>query len=337
MNNSLLKNFKSFSILFFVFSIILIVNISLFYVSAMSDQPELKKILLIADENILKISPDNVFHPGGTYYNAMTFNGSIPGPAIEVNEGEIFQLTVRNDGELVHSIDFHGINGPNQALSGSIQPGMNKILEIKAETSGLFVYHCDGDNLNGIWDHIAGGMYGGFIVHSKNEEPAKEFFISFNEVYNNRDRGFFEGTNNTVGTFDMDKFLNNDPDLILTNGMAYKYFPSMGTIAKISINKNAEMFNVKVGELTRWYIINAGPRNEITFNFAGGMIDRVINTDDNLTNLSAVKSIYEIIVPPGGGRILETIFPQEGIYFGNNHDIGSMLKGAGFVVNANKS
>ncbi|MGH9981655.1 MAG: multicopper oxidase domain-containing protein, partial [Nitrososphaeraceae archaeon] len=58
------------------------------------------------------ISPDNVFHPGGIYYNAMTFNGSIPGPAIEVNEGEIFQLTVRNDGELVHSIDFHGINGP---------------------------------------------------------------------------------------------------------------------------------------------------------------------------------------------------------------------------------
>ena len=66
------------------------------------------------------------------------------------------------------------------------------------------------------------------------------------------------------------------------------------------------------------------------------MIDKVINTDDNLTNLSAVKSIYEIIVPPGAGRILETIFPQEGIYFGNNHDIGSMLKGAGFVVNANR-
>jgi FtsP/CotA-like multicopper oxidase with cupredoxin domain len=168
--------------------------------------------------------------------------------------------------------------------------------------------------LNGIWDHIAGGMYGGFIVHSKNEEPAKEFFISFNEVYNNMDRGFFEGTNNTVGTFDMNKFLNNDPDLILTNGMAYKYFPYMGTCN--SINKNAEMFNVKVGELTRWYIINARPRNDITFNFAGGMIDRVINTDEKLSNLSAVKSIYEIIVPPSAGRILETIFPQEGIYVG---------------------
>ena len=336
MNSSLLKNIKSFPIFFWILSILLIVNISPFYVSALSDQTEVNKILLIAGENILKISPDNDFHPGGIYYNAMTFNGTIPGPAIEVDEGEIFQLTVRNDGELVHSIDLHGINGPTQALSGSIQPGMNKTLEIKAETSGLFVYHCDGDNLNGIWDHIASGMYGGFIVHSKKEQPAKEFFISFNEVYNTRDRGFFEGTNNTVGTFDMNKFLNNDPDLILTNGMAYKYFPFIGTIAKISINKNAEMFNVKVGELVRWYIINAGPRDEITFNFAGGMINKVVSTDDTLSNSFGAKNLYEISVPPGTGRILETIFPEEGIYVGNDHDIGSLLKGAGFVVNANK-
>jgi nitrite reductase (NO-forming) len=336
MNSSQLKNFKPFLIFFCLFSILLILNISPLCVSASLDQSEGNKILLIAGENILKISPDNDFHPGGIYYNAMTFNGTIPGPAIEVNEGEIFQLTVRNDGELVHSIDLHGINGPTQALSGSIQPGMNKTLEIKGETPGLFVYHCDGDNLNGIWDHIASGMYGGFIVHSKKEQPAKEFFISFNEVYNNRDRGFFEGTNNTVGTFDMNKFLNNDPDLILTNGMAYKYFPFIGTIAKISINKNAEMFNVKVGELVRWYIINAGPRDEITFNFAGGMINKVVNTDDTLSNSFGAKNLYEIIVPPGTGRILETIFPEKGIYVGNDHDIGSLLKGAGFVVNANK-
>ena len=118
MNSSLLEIFQSFSSFFFVFSMILIVSLSPFYVSALSDQTELKKIFLIAGENILKISPDNDFHPGGIYYNAMTFNGSIPGPVIEVNKGEIFQLTVRNDGDLVHSIDFHGINGPSQALSG---------------------------------------------------------------------------------------------------------------------------------------------------------------------------------------------------------------------------
>jgi nitrite reductase (NO-forming) len=338
MNTSLLKIFKTFSIFFFVFSMILIVNISSFYVNALSDQTELKKILLIADENILKISPENVFHPGGVYYNSMTFNGSIPGPTIEVDEGEVFQLTIRNDGELIHSIDFHGINGPSQALSGSIAPGINKTIEVKAEYPGVFVYHCDGDNLNGIWDHIASGMYGGFIVHSKNEQPANELFISFNEIYNNMDLGFFKGTNNTIGMFDMHKFLNNTPDLILTNGMAYKYFPFMGTIAKIPINKNAEVFNVKVGELTRWYIINAGPRNEITFNFAGGMIDNVINGENkSFSNSDSIDRTYEIVIPPGAGKILETVFPEEGVYVGNDHDIGSFIKGAGFVIDAHKN
>jgi nitrite reductase (NO-forming) len=249
--NDYLNFVNSFSISFFAFSLILIVtSISSYYVNALADQMELKKILLIADQNILKISPDNIFHPGGIYYNAMTFNGSIPGPTIKVYEGEVFQLTIKNDGELVHSIDFHGINGPSQSLSGSIPPGTNKTIEIKAEYPGVFVYHCDGDNLNGIWDHIASGMYGGFIVHSKNEKPANEFLISFNEIYNNKDLGFFNGTSNTVGTFDMEKFLNNTPDLILTNDMAFKYFPFMGTIARIPINENAEEFNVQVGELT---------------------------------------------------------------------------------------
>lgn len=335
-----LKFFKSFSISLVAFSVILIVTIvPSYYPTTLADQTAPKKILLIADENILKIAPDNIFHPGGVYYNSMTFNGSIPGPAIEVDEEETFQLTIRNDGDLIHSIDIHGINGPSQSLSGSIQPGTNKTIEIKAEYPGVFVYHCDGDNLNGIWDHIASGMYGGFIVHSKNEQPANEFFISFNEIYNNKDLGFFNGTNNTVGTFDMQKFLNNNPDLILTNGMAFKYFPFMGTIARISINENAEVFNVKVGEVTRWYIINAGPRNEITFNFAGGMIDKVVDGKNNSfpSNSSAHPSTYEIVVPPGAGKIIETVFPEEGVYVGNDHDIGSFIKGAAFVVYAHKN
>jgi hypothetical protein len=152
--NKLEENGFFFNFLFCFFMILIIISISSFYVNALADQIVSKKILLIADENILKISPDNLFHPGGIYYDSMTFNGSIVGPTIEVDEGELFQLTIRNDGELVYSIDFHGINGPSQSLSGSIAPGTNKTIEIKAEHPGIFVYHCDGDNLNGI-----GGSY----------------------------------------------------------------------------------------------------------------------------------------------------------------------------------
>lgn len=46
----------------------------------------------------------------------------------------------------------------------------------------------------------------------------------------------------------------------------------------------------------------------------------------------AESKIYEISIPPGSGNILEIIFPEEGTYFGNDHDLGRILSGAGFVV-----
>ena len=99
----------------------------------------------------------------------MTYNNTIPGPAIVVNQGDIFQITVYNKGELVHSLDLHGIEGSSQALSGAVKPGESKTWKVKAVNAGVFMYHCDGDNLNGIWDHISSGMYGGIVVHSKHE------------------------------------------------------------------------------------------------------------------------------------------------------------------------
>ena len=336
----------------------------------------IKKFTLIADENILKVSPDNALHPGGVLYNAMTFNGTIPGPIIAVNQGDTFQITLQNKGELVHSLDLHGVEGPSHAYTGSVNPGKNKTLEVKAENAGVFMYHCDGDNLNGIWDHIASGMYGGIVVHPKNEKPAKEFYVVFGEIYNAADRGLFVGASNSanaiqqllqlaaaftkeksavvavenqekIGSFDMNKFIANKPDLILTNGMAYKYMPLFGSIAKIILNKDAEMFKVKPGELTRWYIVNAGPRGSLSLNFASAMISSVLygsnNNNQQTTNATThtttdsylsptTSKIYEVSIPPGSAEAVEVVFPEAGTYVGNDHDTGRFVEGAGFVI-----
>ena len=67
--------------------------------------------------------------------------------------------------------------------------------------------------------------------------------------------------------FDIGKFLNSANDLELTNGMAFKYVPAIGSVAKIPLNANASIFKVKPGELTRWYIVNAGPNHFLAFHF----------------------------------------------------------------------
>ena len=82
------------------------------------------------------------------------------------------------------------------------------------------------------------------VVHPTNEAPAKEFYITFSELYNTADQGPFKGANAT-GSFDLVKFIKNQPDLVLTNGMAHKYVPSVGTVAKLDLNPNATIFQSK--------------------------------------------------------------------------------------------
>jgi nitrite reductase (NO-forming) len=321
----------------------------------------IRYITLIADDHaVIKVSPDNQLHPGGIEYKMMTFNGTVPGPLLKFEEGESVRITLINDGDLVHSLNLHGITGPSQTLSGPLKPGENKTWMVKVNSTAptIFMYHCDGDNLNGVWEHVASGMYGSIIISSPSYDQmhgaAKEFHIAFSEVYNTADKGLFKGTNGTIGSFDLGKFVEAKPDLLLTNGMAYTYIPWIGTISRIPLNDDAEIFQVTPGEPTRWYIINAGPRKPLEFNFAAAMIDVIYPPP--LLNQHAVKNShyenssisanskgdideaaglrYLISIPPGSGVIIEATFPEQGFYFGNDHDLASILFGAGFVVSA---
>jgi hypothetical protein len=169
------------------------------------------------------------------------------------------------------------------------------------------------------------------VVHPPSEMHAKEFYMVFSELYNSVDNGLFKGTNGKVGSFSLDKFIENRPDLILTNGMAYKYMPFFGGQTKLLLNEKAEEFKVKVGELTRWYVVNAGPRDYLAFNFAGGLINN--NPITNPNHVADFESkIYETTIAPGSGAALDVLFPEEGTYFGNDHDMGHLLMGGGFVV-----
>ena len=74
-----------------------------------------KKIVLIAHDALLQVAPDNQLKPGGVLYEAMTFNGTIPGPLISVNQGDTLEITLVNQADTVHSLDFHAGYGPSQA------------------------------------------------------------------------------------------------------------------------------------------------------------------------------------------------------------------------------
>src|SRR6476620_10012537 len=302
------------------------------------EKTKTKKVLLVAVEKPLQVSPDNALHPGGIWYNAYTFNGTIPGPVVAIDQGDTLEITLKNDGKAIHSLDFHAGYGPEAALSGSVKPGESKTWTLKGEFPGVFLYHCGADGLNGIWEHMANGMYGGIVVHPTNEAKAKEFYVVFSELYNSADKGPFVGTNGTVGSFDLTKLWTNQPDLVLTNGMSFKYVPAIGQVNKLELNKDAQIFKVKPGELTRWYVVNAGPNDGVSFHFISGMID--VKDGSNIANNgygTQLRNDETWWIPPGSGSVIESTFPDPGIYVGVDHSMKDVLRGGAFAVLANET
>ncbi len=301
-----------------------------------------KKVTMIASEADVQVAPDNALHPGGVMYKAMVFNGTIPGPVVSVDQGDTVEFTLINQGQVVHSMDFHAGYGPqaavgsNASATGSnIRPGESVTWTWTPPYAGAFFYHCGADGLNGVWEHIANGMYGGIVVHPKDERPAKEFYVVFGEIYSNSVQGLFTPANGT-GSFDVGKFLAGDPDLVMTNGMAHKYVPSVGAFAKIPLNPDAQVFQVKPGELTRWYVVNAGPNDGVSFHFISGMLSV---HDGSIQNRLGTQDLNDETwwIPPGSASVIESVFPTEGIYVGVDHAMNDVLKGAAFAVLATQN
>jgi nitrite reductase (NO-forming) len=298
---------------------------------------DIKRVTLIADEVEVQIAPDNALHPGGVMYTVMAFNGTTPGPVISVDQGDTIEFTLTNEGEVIHSMDFHAGFGPSAAVGSgasetgsNIQPGQSVTWTWSPPYAGVFYYHCAADGLNGIWEHIANGMYGGIVVHPPNEQEAKEFYVVFGEIYSNNIEGLFMPANGT-GTLDLEKFLARNPDLILTNGMAHKYVPSIGAFSPIELNPDAQPFQVQPGELTRWYIVNGGPSDVVGFHFISSILSV---HDGSVMNRYGTQVLNDEgwTIPPGSGSVIEVVFPEEGVYVGVDHAMDDVLKGAAFAV-----
>jgi len=302
-------------------------------VHAQETKGKVKTVTLVASEKQIQVAPDNALHPGGIMYNAMVFNGTVPSPVISIDQGDTLNITLKNEGKTIHSLDFHAGFGAAKANSGSVKPGESKTWSLKGEFPGVFFYHCSADSLNGIWEHIANGMFGGIVVHPSTEEKAKEFYMVFGEIYNNADKGPFVGTNGTVGSFDIGKLVSDNPDLVLTNGMAHKYVPAIGQVNKLELNKNAELFKVKPGELTRWYIVNGGPNDGVSFHFIGGMLSVRDGTNTANNALGTQDRNDETWwIPPGSASVIESTFPEAGLYVGVDHSMKDVVKGAAFAI-----
>lgn len=101
---------------------------------------------------------------------AMTINGSIPGPVLRFQEGDVARIRVRNDMDVETSVHWHGLLVPPD-MDGvplisylPIAPGSTFIYEFPIRQSGTYWYH----------SHTSlqeqNGVYGGIVIIPRDEQ-----------------------------------------------------------------------------------------------------------------------------------------------------------------------
>jgi len=274
---------------------------------------------------------------------------TVPGPAIELNRGEAYEITLVNDkdNEHVHSIDMHALVGDEHVNSGPIVPGESKTWAFAAENVGTFLYHCGANNLNNVWTHIANGMYGSFVVNDGDDNSPVAYSVQFADMY----------IDSTGNSFDFGAFMDEDNTLEVTNGQAFNYAPFIGSdidedhktlqlnplLLVTDEDDQTTLFShadgdlggvpilAPVGETTRWHINNPGPNQFLAFHFIAGQMDiRDGAEKDDLMTVELNEETWT--VPPGSASTFDVVFPSPGLYLGVTHKLSDVVKGGAFAV-----
>ena len=130
-----------------------------------SDGTVVREWEIVAGEREIEIAP-------GIFFPAWTYNGTVPGPTLRANEGDLMRVHFTNGSSHPHTLHFHGIHsayhdGVTGIGRGDVESGDTHVYEFTAKPFGCHLYHCHATPLK---RHIHKGLYGTFIV---NPDPAR--------------------------------------------------------------------------------------------------------------------------------------------------------------------
>jgi nitrite reductase (NO-forming) len=246
----------------------------------------------------------------GVEYKFWTFNGTVPGPAIRVRQGDAVEVHLKNAGSSVlpHSIDLHSVNGGlGGGADSQVAPGEEKVFTFRAVAPGVYVYHCATPLVP---HHIANGMYGLIVV-----DPAdgwrpvdREFYVMQGEFYT-------AGATGAPGLqeFAFDKMLAETPEYVVFNG---------SSDALVGTDKALQ---AKTGETVRIFFGVGGPNKVSSFHVIGEVFDVVYK---EASPSSTAANVQTTLVPAGGATVVEFRVDVPGTYVLVDHSLSRLTKGA---------
>ena len=252
---------------------------------------------------------EQVMHVGaGVTQMRMTFNAGVPGPILRGRVGDVFRITLVNKGSMSHSIDFHAGVLPPDDVMRSINPGESLVYEFTAQRAGIWLYHCSTAPMS---VHLASGMHGAVIIDPPNLTAVdREYVVVQSEIYLGP-----EG-----GQTDAVKVAAKTPDLFAFNGIAFQY--------------RDRPFTARPGERVRFWVLDAGPSEPMSFHAVGLQFDQVFFegawTLGGPDRIGAAWSggSQALGLHPAQGGFVECVPPAAGTYTVVSHSFADMEKGA---------
>ena len=257
--------------------------------------PVVHRRTLTVTEAVQEVAP-------GVEQTVWTFDGTAPGPVLRGKVGDVFEITLVNDGTIGHSVDFHaGALAPDEAMR-TIAPGESLTYRFTATRAGIWMYHCSTMPMS---LHIANGMLGAVIVDPPDLAPVdREYVVVQSELY----------LGAPGASADDAKVAAAEPDLLAFNGYAnqYRYDP----------------LAARVGERVRVWVLDAGPNRPSAFHVVGGQFDTVFHEGAYALPAGTSGGSQVLGLLPAQGGFVELAFPEAGTYPFVTHAMSDAERGA---------
>jgi FtsP/CotA-like multicopper oxidase with cupredoxin domain len=128
----------------------------------------------------------------GKMVDAMAYNGMVPGPMIQVREGDRVRIHVVNKLHQSTAVHFHGLELPNDQdgvpfiTQPPIKPGETFDYTFTVPNAGSHMYHSHHNSA----EQVSRGLLGAFIVEPRNPNPAHRADIDALMILNDGMNGY---------------------------------------------------------------------------------------------------------------------------------------------------
>ncbi|MBI4952236.1 MAG: multicopper oxidase domain-containing protein [Myxococcales bacterium] len=178
----------------------------------------------------------------GAVYEAVAYDGQVPGPPIEVGAGDRVVVHLTNASSQPASLHTHvsAFAAESDGTGDGIaEPGESVTMTWDALYPGTFPYHDHADEVDG----MAHGLFGAVIVHAPEEVPATEHVVVLADFVQS-DYVQLPGTLDPGETTDVGTYRGGHQYMHTFNGKAY--------------GDGIPPFLGQVGDLQRWRIVSVG-------------------------------------------------------------------------------